>query len=199
MFFNHPMFTGPWSSPAFSPMAFGGISPQASWGNSFSHPMYMSLANWSMGRSSGWLGEGWSGFQRGTASGPREGGWSGNSGGYVVGDSGRLQVDFKGGESDSDSMVQYRTSNGGWKDLDRAKSAKGSTQWIEADPGSTVKFRIKTSGGTTYQAGTRNNTDRRDHGRTTATDRGVRLAFEDSTDSDFNDAEIEISNAPRLR
>jgi len=127
-----------------------------------------------------------------------KGGWSDSKGGYVVGESGRLQIDLKGGESSSDSMVQYRTEGGEWKDLDRAKSGKGSSKWIDAEPGSTVEFRIKTEDDKIHRAGSTDNADKRDHGRTTVTDKGVKLAFEDWTDNDFNDAEIEISDAKPL-
>lgn len=130
---------------------------------------------------------------------PRTGHWDAGTGGYKVGASGELKVEFGAGESSSNNLIEYRAANGEWTSLGYSKDQLGKSTTIQAPPGSTVEFRIKNSGGDYLYAGTDKNKDGRDHGKVTQTGKGFTLGFEDWTDSDFNDSVIRLSDPGRRR
>lgn len=125
-----------------------------------------------------------------------DGGWTGR--GYQVGESGKVNIDFKGGSSSNNNEVEYRVGGGDWVSAGKSKDMTGKNLQISAPPGAHVQFRIKSPDGSTHQAGSRRNPNGEDGAKVSRTDSGAtRLGFEDWTDNDYNDAIIELSDGRR--
>jgi hypothetical protein len=124
---------------------------------------------------------------------PKEGAWSNARGGYVLGQSGEVQVDYKDG--DGNDMVQYRTAGGMWTDLGGASDMLNRTGTITGEPGSLVEFRIRNfNNGEYFRGGTTQNVDGKDHASVRPTGNGYRVGFDRwaDDDGDFDDINFDL-------
>lgn len=128
---------------------------------------------------------------------PREGLWDASKGGYIVGQSGEVQVTYK--TTNGNSALQYRASGGEWTEL---KERWDAPITVSAPPNSKIEFRIRNGNdkNEVYRAGSTQNVDGKDHGRVTATGAGYRLGFDEwrNDDGDYDDFIVDLTD-PKAR
>jgi len=133
---------------------------------------------------------------------PRVGGWDSSRGGYIVGQSGEIQIDTFAPHHASASenyQVQYRGSDGKWTHLGLANELHGTSVTVKDAPGTKLEFRINAYGDW-QQAGTTLNSSGKDMGKVTRDGDGYKLGFENyKTGNDFEDLYLKFSDpkAPR--
>ncbi|WP_343628699.1 hypothetical protein [Roseateles sp.] len=133
---------------------------------------------------------------------PREGAWNADKGGYIVGQSGQLQIDTLAPHYPSkseDYQIQYRSAGGSWTDLGTANTLHGKSVTVKADPGSKLEFRINAYG-EWQQAGTTMNTSGRDMAKVTKDGEGYKMGFENyKTGTDYEDLFLKLSDPKQPR
>ncbi|OWQ46996.1 hypothetical protein CDL60_11400 [Roseateles noduli] len=112
-----------------------------------------------------------------TNNAPREGAWDASKGGYVVGQSGEVQIDFLNTYTHN-YPIQYRGTDGKWIDLGTSDVLNGKNLTVKADPGSTLQFRMNNTAGSWEQAGTTLNASGKDMAKVTQDSDGYKLAFD---------------------